>query len=596
MLDNIGTQFIWWVGVVENRQDPLKVGRCQVRIVGSHTEQKAVMPTADLPWAHPLIPLNDSASLQIKEGDYVVGFYLDGRESQKPVIMGILPGIPVQLQNPTIGFVDPREGSALSSAPKVPKSLTINSSGDGVQITEGDPVRYPARLNEPTFSRLARNEQISSTAIQSKKDSVFRSLPKAGGGTFDEPSTPYAAVYPYNRVMETESGHIVEFDDTPGAERIHIYHRSGSSEEYHPNGDRVSRINADAYEIVLADKHIYVNGDVNITAKNSVNLKAGEHINIEAGGDVRIKAKGAFKSQSLEDQIHYSYGGMTLRGIPLNLNGPAKPPLGDPGLPIEVLVEATTPIAAIPPDATVPGNQTLAQRPGANVSEAKPNELAPPVDTPTDIPTPAVAQTEPVIAITSNEGADVMIRAMNRARLTNATQRAAIYAQAQHESANFQRMYESFKYTREGLLTKWTKYFTTDNVSEYLRRDEKIASRVYGNRMGNSTEESLEGWTYRGRGFIQLTGKSNYLKAARDFNQDFVSFPDAVAVPDMSADIAVWYFVKGRTGRGYSGNYDDVTSVTKYVNGGTNGLESRQEYYAKAKTNVLVTTYNSGLV
>lgn len=77
---NLGDQFIWWMGVVESRQDPKKVGRCQVRIVGSHTDIKSVIPTEDLPWAQPIIPLNDNSSLQIKEGDYVVGFYLDGSE------------------------------------------------------------------------------------------------------------------------------------------------------------------------------------------------------------------------------------------------------------------------------------------------------------------------------------------------------------------------------------------------------------------------------------------------------------------------------------------------------------------------------------
>lgn len=597
MFDNdLGAQFIWWIGVVESRQDPLKVGRCQVRIAGSHTDKKSLMPTEDLPWAQALIPLNDNASLQIKEGDMVAGFYLDGTEAQRPIILGILPGIPTQLQNPSIGFVDPREGTSLSSAPKQPTSLTINSTGDGVKITEGTPSRYPSRLNESTFSRLSRNEKLEESPIQSKKDSVFKSIPKAGGGTFDEPETPYAAVYPYNRVMETESGHIVEFDDTPGAERIHIYHRSGTFDEYHPNGDKVQRVNADSYEIVLADKMLYVNGDCTITAKKSINIKAGENISLEAGKDVYIKAGGSFKSQATTMQSHFTAGPMSLDGVPLNLNLPSPPPLGEPGLPISTTVSATTTIdEVITPEVSTPGNQVLVERPGANVSDRKPLDVkSGPVASPTDIPAPPSAATTG--AISSAEGADVMIRAMNRAKLTDPTQRAAIYAQTNHESGGFKRLTESFKYTREGLLSTWSKYFTTDNIDEYLRQDNKIASRVYGNRMGNSNEASLDGWLFRGRGFLQLTGKANYLAAARSFNQDFVGSPDAVASPATSADVAVWFFLKGASGYGYRGLYSDTVAVTKYVNGGTNGLADRQVKFAEAQTKVAVTTYNAVLV
>jgi len=296
---NLGDKFVWWIGVVESRQDPKKVGRCQVRIVGAHTENKSVIPTEHLPWAQPLIPLNDTASLQIKEGDYVVGFYLDGQESQVPIIMGILPGIPVALGPASTGFNDPRTGSELSSAP--------------------GGVRYPSRINEPTFSRLARNEKISQTPIQTKKSGVQSGVSVAGGGSWSEPKTPYAAVYPYNRVMETESGHILEFDDTPGAERVHIYHRSGTFDEVHPDGSKVVHIKADAYEVVLSDKKIYVKGSLDITADKDITLKAGQSVIIEAGTDVKIKAGTTFSSEAGASQEHKG-ATMTLKGVPMLLN------------------------------------------------------------------------------------------------------------------------------------------------------------------------------------------------------------------------------------------------------------------------------------
>jgi predicted chitinase len=590
----MGNLWVWWVGVVESRQDPKKMGRCQVRIAGSHTELRSVIPTDDLPWAQPLIPLNDLSSLQIKEGDYVIGFYLDGRDSQVPVIMGILPGIPVALSAATEGFSDPRTAAELSSAPKLPESLSAQSGG--VTITEGKAVRYPRRLNEPTTSRLSRNEKISETPIQFKQDSVASSVLAAAGASWSEPKSPYATVYPYNRVLETESGHILEFDDTPGAERIHIYHRSGTFVEYHPDGAQVTRINADAYEIVLSDKNVFIHGDCHITAKNDINLKAGGNINLEASGDVRIKAQGSVKTQAIISQTHFTPGPMNISGLPLNLNLPgAPPPLGAPILPITPPIPVTSSFAdVVTPDLTDSGNQALAVRPGANLGDKEPNALSTPTATPENISAPA--QTAPTIAITSTEGADEMIRALNRANITNPTQRAAIYAQAQHESDNFKRLTESFKYKREGLLSVWSRYFSESTVDGYIRQDAKIASRVYGNRMGNSTEESQEGWRYRGRGFIQLTGKENYLKVSQDFNQDFVNYPDAAANPETAADIAIWYFTKGRNGRGYHGNYGDVASVTRYVNGGTNGLADRQTKYTASSSNTSVTTFNSALV
>jgi predicted chitinase len=561
-----------------------------------------------------MIPLNDGASLQLKEGDYVIGFYMDGKNSQVPIIMGLLPGIPVELKNPSLGFTDPRGSNELSDAPKSPVSLTINSAGNKVKITEGAASRYPSRLKESTLSRLARNEKIIETPIQSKRDSTFKSIPMVGGGVYDEPSTPYATVYPYNRVMETESGHILEFDDTPGAERIHIYHRSGTSDEYHPDGTKVTRINADAYEVVLSDKHVYINGDIHITAKNDVNIKAGKNVNIEAGQDVRVKASGAIKTQAVTSQIHYSAGAMALRGIPMNLNGPILPPLGLPSAPISVSVAVTTALAPVTPDVSTPGNQVLAQRPGANLGKASPNVLSAPTESPVGIPAPKVIAKSPVTTLTATEGADVMIRAMNRNKIRDPIQRAAIYAQTRHETRGFRDLVESFAFTREGLLKTWgikldkdgnpilnkkgekIGYFDESNVDNYLRNGVKIASRVYGNRMGNASEESQDGWKYRGRGFIHLTGKSNYSIAATAFNQDFVAHPDAVAIPDMAADIACWYFTKGPSGQGYRGSYDNIKSVTTYVNGGLNGLTERTALYTLAKSNTSVITFQSALV
>ena len=304
MESNLGSHFIWWVGVVEDRQDPLKVGRCRVRILGSHTELKSLIPTEDLPWALPMIPLNDNSSLQIKEGDYVTGFYLDGLDEHAPVIWGILPGIPKSLPPVSQGFADPR--TDLSGAPR---------------LKDAEPTRYPSRIGEPTFSRLARNEKIIETPVFTKKEEALATVvPTAAPGVWTEPETPYAAVYPYNRVMETESGHILEFDDTPGAERVHIYHRSGTFDEVHPDGTKVVKIKADAYEIVLSDKNVYVKGALNITADGDINILSGGSVNIQATESVKITAGAELTTLAGGLESHTAGAGITLIGVPINLN------------------------------------------------------------------------------------------------------------------------------------------------------------------------------------------------------------------------------------------------------------------------------------
>lgn len=86
--------FVWWVGVMENRNDPLGLGRCQVRIFGWHTDNTSELPTEDLPWATPMYPINNPNTFsKPRTGDWIVGFFLDVASAQAPVMMGILPGL-----------------------------------------------------------------------------------------------------------------------------------------------------------------------------------------------------------------------------------------------------------------------------------------------------------------------------------------------------------------------------------------------------------------------------------------------------------------------------------------------------------------------
>jgi putative chitinase len=158
-------------------------------------------------------------------------------------------------------------------------------------------------------------------------------------------------------------------------------------------------------------------------------------------------------------------------------------------------------------------------------------------------------------------------------------------SQASHESGDFKIVSENLNYGAKGLRSIFGKYFPTDSKALlYERKPEKIADLIYSNRMGNGPEDSGDGYKYRGRGYIQLTGKDNYTAFGLSIGEDIVSNPDLVAskYPLLSA---AWFFNKNCLKKADLGSSDDVvTAVTKCVNGGTIGLAERlskfKQYYA----------------
>jgi len=159
---------------------------------------------------------------------------------------------------------------------------------------------------------------------------------------------------------------------------------------------------------------------------------------------------------------------------------------------------------------------------------------------------------------------------------------AHFLAQCGHESGGFKVVNENLNYSADGLKKIFPKYFPGNLAESYARNPEKIAAKVYGGRMGNGDETSKEGWKFRGRGYIQLTGKHNYTEFGKAINEDISSNPDAVATkyPLLSA---AWFFHKNCLHKCVDASDACVTSVTKCVNGGTIGLADRlkhfKEYY-----------------
>lgn len=167
------------------------------------------------------------------------------------------------------------------------------SDGSGGLILEGQAQRYPIDLNEPTTSRVARNESIEKTLIQERKDNVV-TVPTVTG-QWEEPKTKYDAVFPYDRVTETESGHLLEVDDTTGKERLSNAHRSGTFEEVHPDGSKVTKVFKDNYQVIMKDDHVYVMGKCYLTVQGDLETFVEGNMKTHVKGNYDINVDGNFK-------------------------------------------------------------------------------------------------------------------------------------------------------------------------------------------------------------------------------------------------------------------------------------------------------------
>lgn len=156
-------------------------------------------------------------------------------------------------------------------------------------------------------------------------------------------------------------------------------------------------------------------------------------------------------------------------------------------------------------------------------------------------------------------------------------------AQLLHESGNFVFIKENLNYSASGLVKTFRKYFLTEAVAlPYARQQDKIANHVYSNRMGNGNEASGDGAKFKGRGYIQLTGRDNYTAITKATGIDFVNHPELLETVKYAALSAGWFWDK--TGLNTLADKNDIINITKKINGGTNGLDDRQAKLAKLKT------------
>lgn len=173
---------------------------------------------------------------------------------------------------------------------------------------------------------------------------------------------------------------------------------------------------------------------------------------------------------------------------------------------------------------------------------------------------------------------EALCKALPKYDITTENRVAGFLAQCAHESNNFKVMQENLNYSADGLRRIFPKYFKDVDPDDYARQPEKIANRVYASRMGNGDEESGDGWKYRGRGVIQLTGHDNYSKFAKDMDMSLEEVVDYLETVEGAIMSAAWYWNSRKINGAADAN--DIVKMTKLVNGGTIGLDDRKKHYA----------------
>ena len=364
----------YFVGVVEDRHDPLKVGRLRVRCLGIHTGDKNKVATADLPWASVSLPttasgisgLGQSPSF-IVEGSWVWGYFRDGDVlMQEMVIVGTLPGQPSELGDPNKGFYDPNRRSD-------------NEDEENYNLSV-----YPRNIAEPDTNRLAVNnvdkEHSSLTARKLARitgvptadfDLIEPNIEASDTDTWSQPEIAYNAVYPYNHVFESESGHVKEYDDSfvidengvrTNHYRIHERHTSGTGYEITNNGDKIDIITNNHYtltsnnnkayiqgnsDITIDGRHkIYINkdgqpnnnydiqvgpnanvniqvdnGNLNVVTKTGqFNFDVGSDFNVNVGGNYNLTVLGNKVEQIEGNHTQDTTGAVTIKGSTIDLN------------------------------------------------------------------------------------------------------------------------------------------------------------------------------------------------------------------------------------------------------------------------------------
>ncbi len=283
---------LWFIGVIENCIDPRNEGRVQVRAFGVHGTNQDI-PSEDLPWAICVKgDYNPNGFITPDVNDFVFGFFLDGRDAQQPMVLGL---VPTQMTEP----IDPEKngwGVKLGTNDPNEDRLAKGSAGEN--------------FGQPQQDRLARGENVEETYVLQQAASTVEDIKTAEGGPqWKEPQPAYNAKYPFNKIIKT-SHHVIELDDTPNHERIMIHHNSGSFIQIDSKGDVTNKSAGDNFEVKEKGQHVYIGGRNVVTIMGHSHVYYDGNVVEEINGDYtqivhgnRYIGVGAQSSHNATEQI-----------------------------------------------------------------------------------------------------------------------------------------------------------------------------------------------------------------------------------------------------------------------------------------------------
>lgn len=311
---NFGDGMVWFVGIVTDVDDPIKIGRVRVKIFDWHDDSYS----GDYPWCQPIQSITSAASSDvgfsptgILVGSWVVGFFLDGNQAQRPVILGTLGGVP-------------KDNAVRETRAEEPDTNRLARNDE----------KYPHDILE--YKTKTTEETVSEGKFEGEKGLREVKVPIAlSEETWDEPPTKYDAAYPKNHVYESESGHIREYDDTEEKERIHEFHNTGTFYEIDPEGTKVTHIVKDNYKLVVGDEYVKVQGNVKLYIDSNCYTYIKKDWNIQVDGNkteviygkltqtVHKQVTETYKStldQTVSDDVTETYGANQTTQITGNLD------------------------------------------------------------------------------------------------------------------------------------------------------------------------------------------------------------------------------------------------------------------------------------
>mgnify|MGYP001387649849 CR=1 FL=1 len=309
------TNFHWFTAVVEDVDDPAERGRVKVRCFGYHTEntdELGGIPTYSLPWAHVMMPITSAScggigqsATGVLRGSWVVGFFRDGSACQDPIVLGTLPSQTPVSKNYDTGFKDPYgENPRNNLKDKVsndqPYGATVDYS-ESIAYENKDKARNSTKFQETVDGKVVINDvptavppsmpQLKSEHANNEKDydnDYFKRLRWIQSKQEDIVDP----VYPYCHTTEYRCGHVVEFDETEGSERILTHHKNGTFEEWDANGDRTLYVTGKNYKIIINDDNVNVKGNCNITINGDAKTYIQGDSYTEVDGNYHLNVKG----------------------------------------------------------------------------------------------------------------------------------------------------------------------------------------------------------------------------------------------------------------------------------------------------------------